>query len=299
MRSLTLKRSDYFTGAAHPVAVEHRYPQDIFPLHSHDFDEIVIVWRGNGLHIWNGLPYRITYGDVLYVTQQDKHYYQSVENLELVNILFCRDRLRLGTDWNSLLPGIETHQESRSWRLTGESLALIHPHIERLAGECSRKDLFSLRLTESIFLELVLLLMRHRYQAKKPASHARRDIDLVMAALGSNMSERFELESLCVQHQLSPRSVRDTFKQVTGMTISRYQMQRRLCHAINLLSSSELPISEVASISGFSDSNYFSVIFQKTFNQSPSHCRRVLQERGTGRGHFPFSDHLLSSGDNV
>ena len=125
MTSLMLKRSDYFTSAAHPVAVEHRCPQDIFPLHRHDFDEIVIVWRGNGLHIWNGLPYRITYGDVLYVTQQDSHYYQSVDNLELGNILFCRDRLRLGTDWHNLLPGTETHQQSRSWRLTRESLALI------------------------------------------------------------------------------------------------------------------------------------------------------------------------------
>jgi hypothetical protein len=31
MTSLMLKRSDYFTSAAHPVAVEHRCPQDIFP----------------------------------------------------------------------------------------------------------------------------------------------------------------------------------------------------------------------------------------------------------------------------
>jgi AraC family L-rhamnose operon transcriptional activator RhaR len=60
---LNAKRSDYFTSAAHPVAVEHRCPQDIFPLHRHDFGEIVIVWRSNGLHL-NGLR-RITYGDVL------------------------------------------------------------------------------------------------------------------------------------------------------------------------------------------------------------------------------------------
>lgn len=299
MTSLMLKRSDYFASAAHPVAVEHRCPQDIFPLHHHDFDEIVIVWRGNGLHIWNGLPYRITYGDVLYVTQQDSHYYQSVDNLELGNILFCRDRLRLGTDWHNLLPGTETHQQSRSWRLTRESLALIRQHVERLAAECSKREPLSLRLTESIFLELVLLLMRHRYAPDKLASRARQDIDLVIASLGSRLNEKFELESLCAQHQLSPRSVRDAFKQITGMTISRYKMQRRLCRAITLLGTSELSIAEVAAVSGFSDSNYFSVIFQKSFNQSPSHCRRALQERSPGRGHFPFSEDLSSSGDNL
>ncbi|MGL4723431.1 MAG: helix-turn-helix domain-containing protein [Scandinavium sp.] len=294
-----LRRSDYFTSAAHPVAVEHRSPQDPFPLHRHDFDEIVIVWRGNGLHIWNGLPHRITYGDMFYVTQQDSHYYELVDNLELGNILFCRDRLRIGTDWNSLLPGTETDQESRSWRLTVESLALIRQQVERLDAECRRQDSISLRLTESLFLELTLLLMRHRCAPDKPMVQARKDIDLVMATLGSHLNEKFELDSLCSRHQLSPRSVRDAFKQMTGMTISRYQMQRRLCHAIFLLGTSELPISEVAAVSGFSDSNYFSVMFQKTFNQSPSHCRRALQTAGTGRGLFPFSGNLLSQGDTL
>lgn len=176
---------------------------------------------------------------------------------------------------------------------------MIRQHVERLAGECGRRDPVSLRLSESIFLELVLLLMRHRYAPDKLASHARQDIDLVIASLGSRLNERFELESLCAQHQLSPRSVRDAFKQITGMTISRYQMQRRLCRAITLLGTSDLSIAEVAEVSGFSDSNYFSVIFQKSFNQSPSHCRRALQARGLGRGHFPFSDDLSSSGDNL
>jgi AraC family L-rhamnose operon transcriptional activator RhaR len=45
---------------------------------------------------------------------------------------------------------------------------------------------------------------------------------------------------------LSPRSVRDAFKQITGATISRCQMQRRLCRAITLLGTSELSIAEVA-----------------------------------------------------
>ncbi|WP_395303360.1 hypothetical protein [Pectobacterium polonicum] len=28
-------------------------------MHHHDFDELVIVWRGNGLHLWNDVPYRM------------------------------------------------------------------------------------------------------------------------------------------------------------------------------------------------------------------------------------------------
>ncbi len=41
-----------------------RYPQDVFAEHTHDFCELVIVWRGNGLHVLNDRPYRITRGDL-------------------------------------------------------------------------------------------------------------------------------------------------------------------------------------------------------------------------------------------
>lgn len=65
---------------------------------------------------------------------------------------------------------------------------MIRQHVERLAGERGRRDPVSLRLSESIFLELVLLLMRHRYAPDKLASRPS-DIDLVIASLGSRLNE--------------------------------------------------------------------------------------------------------------
>ncbi len=45
------------------------------------FCELVIVWRGNGLHVLNDRPYRITRGDLFYIHADDKHSYASVNDL--------------------------------------------------------------------------------------------------------------------------------------------------------------------------------------------------------------------------
>lgn len=61
---LLLESRDYLPSEQMPVAVTNRYPQETFVEHTHQFCEIVIVWRGNGLHVLNDHPYRITCGDV-------------------------------------------------------------------------------------------------------------------------------------------------------------------------------------------------------------------------------------------
>lgn len=114
-RGLKLRTEDYFLTDKNTVTVAERSPQSAFPLHHHDFDELVIVWRGNGLHLWNDVPYRITCGDLFYVSARDRHSYESVHDLELDNILYIRERLTLPTDWQNLCPAVR----SRSSNVTG------------------------------------------------------------------------------------------------------------------------------------------------------------------------------------
>ncbi len=70
------------------------------------FCELVIVWRGNGLHVLNDRPYRITRGDLFYIHADDKHSYASVNDLVLQNIIYCPERLKLNLDWQGGDSGI-------------------------------------------------------------------------------------------------------------------------------------------------------------------------------------------------
>ena len=59
MAGLILRKEEFFPSATQAVAVADRYPQNVFAEHTHEFCELVLVWRGNGLGecliglVWN------------------------------------------------------------------------------------------------------------------------------------------------------------------------------------------------------------------------------------------------------
>ncbi|HBY5686062.1 TPA: AraC family transcriptional regulator, partial [Klebsiella pneumoniae] len=53
MAGLILRKEEFFPSATQAVAVADRYPQNVFAEHTHEFCELVLVWRGNGLHVLN------------------------------------------------------------------------------------------------------------------------------------------------------------------------------------------------------------------------------------------------------
>ena len=63
------------------------------------------------------------------------------------------------------------------------------------------------------------------------------------------------------------------FKQEVGMTFSEYLTAHRLKRAKELLETTGLRISEVASQVGIPNVSYFSTIFRKEFGCSPSDLR--------------------------
>ncbi|QGY29271.1 HTH-type transcriptional activator RhaR [Pantoea cypripedii] len=272
--SLILSREDYFPAPALPIAVAERLPQPSFPPHRHEFSEIVIVWRGNGLHVLNDRPWLITCGDVFYIRDNDCHSYDSVNDLVLDNILYCRDRFHLGLDWSQLLPPDDAESPG-CWRLTTRGMALARGVIVQLERESRKSDPLSIQLSEALFLQLALILRRHGYAADRPwVLPEGEQLDLLMSALQGAIDRPFDLATFCQQNQLSERALKQLFRQQTGMTIGHYLRQLQLCQAKYFLRTQDWLISEVAARCGFDDSNYFSVVFTRETGLTPSAWRQ-------------------------
>ncbi|MCE9872191.1 HTH-type transcriptional activator RhaR [Hafnia alvei] len=274
-KPLVLENRDYFPSEQMPVAVADRYPQQVFAEHSHQFCEIVIVWRGNGLHVLNDRPYRITCGDIFYINAEDCHSYESVNDLVLDNIIYCPERLRLNAQWNLLLPPFDETTRQNHWRLSTGGLVQARPIIAQLAQESRKTDALSIQLTEALLLQLAIVLKRYRYTADSvyllPAGE---QLDLLMASLQGGLDSHFDLAAFCAEHQLIERSLKQLFRQQTGMSISHYLRQLRLCQAKRLLRRSDYRISEIATRCGFEDSNYFSVVFTRDAGLTPREYRQ-------------------------
>jgi two-component system response regulator YesN len=76
--------------------------------------------------------------------------------------------------------------------------------------------------------------------------------------------------------KLSSSYVCTLFKSETGITLNQYITEYRLGRAKELLSDPRMRIADIAEAVGYSDSNYFSKIFRKSFGLSPSEFRESL-----------------------
>jgi AraC family L-rhamnose operon transcriptional activator RhaR len=277
---LVLLKKDFFTNDDQAVAVADRYPQNVFAEHTHEFCELVLVWRGNGLHVLNDRPYRIIRGDLFYIRAEDRHSYTSVNDLVLQNIIYCPDRLKLNYDWESAIPGFCGDERRPHWRIGSGGIALVRQTIGLLELESGRSDAQANPMAELLFGQLVTLLQRHRYAIDTPpATTSETLLDKLIAALAGSLERPFALDVFCRREACSERVLRQQFRSQTGMTINQYQRQVRICHAQYLLQHSRLMVSEISMRCGFEDSNYFSVVFTRETGMTPSQWR-LLRCRG-------------------
>ncbi|AVE72715.1 HTH-type transcriptional activator RhaR [Enterobacter hormaechei] len=271
---LILRKDDFFASASQAVAVADRYPQNVFAEHTHEFCELVLVWRGNGLHVLNDRPYRITRGDLFYIRAEDKHSYASVNDLVLQNVIYCPDRLKLNVDWAGNIPGFHDARGEPHWRLSSNGMAQVRQTISQLEQESQKSDPVANQMSELLFAQLGMTLKRHRYATDNPSATTQEALlDKLITRLAGSLNKSFVLEKFCEQEQCSERALRQQFRTQTGMTVNHYLRQLRICHAQYLLQHTELMVSEVAMRCGFEDSNYFSVVFNREVGMTPVQWR--------------------------
>lgn len=274
---LSLKSNNYFIRDENTITIEKRESQENFVIHDHDFSELVMVFSGNGIHSWNGDDYPITCGDFFYINAKDKHGYYAVNQLKLVNILYKPEKLLFYDLISPYLPLVTDSKEKRQWKLPPSCLSKFIPIIEKIDKECRKPDNISIHLCESLFLQFILLISRYRYQPNNSPVSSVHLIDILITKLNQSISTSFSLNDFSQEHQVASRSLYRLFKTNTGMTITGYLQQLRLCHAATLLRTTDLLISDIAAQCGYEDSNYFSSVFHKKMNITASDYRQNFQ----------------------
>ena len=273
---LKLKGCEFFRGESQFVGVEPRTPQPSFPLHEHDFCELVIVTSGHGWHVLNGEPHLLSCGEVLYLGTEDRHAFDQVQDLFLTNVLYRPnggllhpERLR-----PYLQPSREDDGERRYWQLSGEALRRLAPVLSALARESQRSDAASHLMAESLLVQLIVMLWRDRFASDGERLSPRGRLLHILKYLRHNCTEPIDLEALAERFGYSPRHLRRIFREATATTPHDYLVKLRLGRAMRALRTSDASVTDVALASGFNDGNYFAYTFRRQTGMSPSRYRR-------------------------
>lgn len=89
-----------------------------------------------------------------------------------------------------------------------------------------------------------------------------------------HLSENFDISTLCDLLNISRTKLYDIFQKEIHTGVSSYIRRRRMHRAKKLLKSTEEPVWEIAQSVGFSDYNYFSRVYRKTYGKSPKSYRK-------------------------
>lgn len=170
--------------------------------------------------------------------------------------------------------GLET---GRVYRLNGG----IPPSVRRTFGEifgefmlCGRgyEEFCAAKLTE-IIVELGRAVSSDGYiKGKRFAG--------LMEYIHSHYTEELCVADLAESEHLSVSRFRDLFRRNFGCSPSEYIIGLRLRHAKNLLTDTDLTITEIAGMCGYSDNMYFMRLFRKKTGMSAREYRRYKSGSG-------------------
>lgn len=136
--------------------------------------------------------------------------------------------------------------------------------------------------TACLAMSTLYEILAHIYTKREQSylsTDTRKRIGEAHAYLLANFHKHdFQIEDIAKSCNISTKHFRNQFKRLYGSTPAQYLISLRLNTAVNLLSTTDLPIKEIVSVSGFSDVYYFSKLFKKKFLCTPNHFRKQRAE---------------------
>lgn len=132
---------------------------------------------------------------------------------------------------------------------------------------------------ETLVLTLVRRALGERTSRPPGSTYGRqRLVDRAKLAISSNPARRWKLAEIAAEVGVSPVYLTQSFQQVEGLPLYRYQLRCRLARALDLLHEYD-DLSTLALDLGFSTHSHFTSAFRQLYGRTPAELQRALRLR--------------------
>ncbi len=255
-----------------------------FPIHYHDFSELVVITGGKAMHVINGTEYSIQSGDVYVIKGNTTHGFSQVKNLSLYNISYMENEPVLEYEYLRVMSGFQAlffvepiyrkqlHFKHRL-HLNGNEMVFAESLLEIMASEDKGDPQYDRILR--IYLTSFITFLSRQFEQKSDNSKIT-SISDTLAFIEKNYTRQITIDEMAEMAHLSNRHFIRLFIQNYGITPKQYIMQLRIRYACRRLEQSAKSISDIAFESGFSDTNYFTSCFKNRTGKTPKEYRAGL-----------------------
>lgn len=157
--------------------------------------------------------------------------------------------------------------------------AYVHPvHLDEISRKFSIKIEACTSITQ---LETLENEMTRKYCLLVQSYSLRtysKPVQNIINYISFNITADLSLNALSEEFMLNSSYLSTLFKKETGVTLTNYVNNKRIEHAIYLLNTSQSAIQDIAVQCGINDVNYFTKLFKKLKNMTPTQYREMIQQ---------------------
>ena len=232
--------------------------------HSHDFCEILYVAGGAGEAILEGKKFRLAPGDLVVVNPGTLHEERSDAKAPL-RLIFLAIR-------DFAVPGLPAgclSQEKYRVLSCGEYRYKMDIYLRELLQETSSQIEFYQEISQGLVSALLVLVMRLIRINPEDEAALSQECQKIKEYLDQNFTSPITLDSLSETVYISKHYLSHLFMEQSGVSPIKYLTSKRMEKACELLSETELPVSEVSKAVGYENPLYFSQVFKRIYGISP------------------------------
>lgn len=256
-----LERLLYISSAA--------YGKDwISMFHTHSFTELFYVIDGEGYFCTESEEVHIQKDSFVIINPNVRHTEKSSSEKALTYIVLGIDNLKF--EFNS--SSSSNFQVYNFGEHRNELLTILQTMLSEVK---LKKDSYE-QICQHYFMVFLLKMLRITDEQFSFASSkdVPTECETTKEYIDSHYQETITLDTLASISHLNKFYLTHIFSKAYGISPINYLLERRILHSKELLKNSDFSITQIAHVTGFSSSNYFSQSFKKYTGMTPKGYRQ-------------------------
>lgn len=271
-------KSEYFVDVAYRIkGVDPLVKQ----IHSHDGFEVLQTWSSEGYILIDNQIYPIQEGALYLVNGINPHSTNPMdESLYTRNkivfsksyILYILERLEVPH-----LLEIFINADSYFYLLSQDEALIIDKLFMEIYDEMVNRPKEYSAYVAICLIKILIFIKRFNTLNTKPVIGYpyRTYINEITSYITQNLLN-FNFDRMCEDIHISKYYACHIFKRITGITVMRYVLEKRISLAKIMLLTMEAPISQIALETGFSSFSIFSRAFKRIVGVTPLEYRKSI-----------------------
>ena len=283
-----------FTDETFPFKIEFRNQDELnVREHAHNFFQINYVSKGCIIHSVNNNQDTVNKGEIFAVPPYLEHRLVAIPGaeVELYQIDFMpylinenmRDISQFDGffDFAYIQPIISINDRlMQKLHLSSSSRIEIEQLVKEMLQEFTeRREGWRIAIKADVLKMLVIVGREYHSflegrQEKQMIQIHRRAFHETLEYLKEHFHEELSLEALADRAAMAPTYFSYIFKMITGKNYIEYLNELRIQHAMTLLKTTDLSVTEISMSSGFNHLSHFNRMFKKYVGLTPSSYRK-------------------------